>query len=62
MVHDEKISTGLLASFLMYTLQVAMAFAVLSSLYGDFMQALGASHRIFELLDTKPSIPLNVIF
>jgi hypothetical protein len=44
----------------MYTLQVAMAFAVLSSLYGDFMQALGASHRIFELLDTKASIPLNV--
>jgi len=44
----------------MYTLQVAMAFAVLSSLYGDFMQALGASTRIFELLDTKTSIPLNV--
>ncbi len=39
LVHDKKISTGLLASFLMYTLQVAMAFAFLSSVYGDFMQA-----------------------
>jgi ABC-type bacteriocin/lantibiotic exporter with double-glycine peptidase domain len=38
LVHDKKISTGLLASFLMYTLQVAMAFAFLSSLFGDFMQ------------------------
>lgn len=59
LVHDKKISTGLLASFLMYTLQVAMAFAFLSSLYGDFMQALGASQRIFELLDTQSEIQLD---
>lgn len=38
LVHDQKITTGLLASFLMYTLQVAMAFAFITSLYGDFMQ------------------------
>ena len=38
LVHDKKITTGILASFLMYTLQVAMAFGFLSSLYGDFMQ------------------------
>lgn len=59
LVHDKKISTGILASFLMYTLQVAMAFAFLSSVYGDFMQALGASQRIFELLDRNPLIKLN---
>ncbi|RNA22673.1 ABC transporter B family [Brachionus plicatilis] len=59
LVHDKKISTGILASFLMYTLQVAMAFAFLSSVYGDFMQALGASQRIFELLDRSPLIKLN---
>ena len=57
LVHDKSITTGVLSSFLMYTLQVAMAFAFLSSLYGDFMQALGASTRIFELLDSKPKIP-----
>ena len=27
-----------LAAFLLYTLQVAMAFALMSALYGDFMQ------------------------
>jgi hypothetical protein len=40
LVHDKKITTGLLASFLMYTLQVAAAFAFITSLYGDFMQVL----------------------
>lgn len=43
----------------MFTLQVALAFAFLMSLYGDFMQAVGASQRIFEILDTKTDIPLN---
>ncbi|BFZ05409.1 hypothetical protein BsWGS_08448 [Bradybaena similaris] len=50
------ITAGLLTSFLLYTLQVAMGFALLSSLYGDFMQAVGASVRIFTLLDRKPDI------
>ena len=59
LVHDKKISTGLLASFLMYTLQVAMGCAFITSLYGDFMKALGASQRIFEILDSKPKIVLN---
>lgn len=40
LVHEKKITTGILASFLMYTLQVAMAFAFLSALYGDFMQVM----------------------
>ena len=59
LVHDKKLTTGILASFLMYTLQVAFAFGILSSLYGDMMQALGASQRIFELLDGVSKIPLN---
>ena len=36
-----------------------MAFAFLMSLYGDFMQAVGASQRIFEIIDAKTDIPLN---
>jgi len=32
---------------------VAFSFAFLSSLFGDFMSAVGASERIFELLDRK---------
>jgi hypothetical protein len=36
-----------------------MAFGVLSSLYGEFMQALGASQYLFQLLDRVPLIPLS---
>ncbi|XP_063963390.1 ABC transporter B family member 1-like [Lytechinus pictus] len=42
---------------MLYTLNVAMAFAFLSALYGDFMKAVGASERIFMLMDRKPEIP-----
>ncbi|XP_032899235.1 ABC transporter B family member 1-like [Amblyraja radiata] len=62
LVFDERhgkpgISFGTLASFMVYSMNVAMAFGMLASLYGDFMQAVGASIRIFELLDRKPKIP-----
>ncbi|EGD74247.1 ABC transporter B family protein [Salpingoeca rosetta] len=59
LVYHDHITTGVLSGFLLYTLQVAMAFAFLSSLYGDFMQALGASVRIFELMDRQPSIGIT---
>jgi ABC-type multidrug transport system fused ATPase/permease subunit len=42
---------------MLYTLQVSIAFGTLSSLYGDFMKAVGASVRIFELLDRVPEVP-----
>ena len=41
---------------MLYTLNVAMAFAFLSSLYGDFMKAVGSSVRIFELIDRVPEV------
>ncbi|CAF5118581.1 unnamed protein product, partial [Rotaria sp. Silwood1] len=34
LVHDKKLSTGILSSFLLYLIQVAVAFAYLASLYG----------------------------
>ncbi|XP_013415862.1 ABC transporter B family member 25 isoform X2 [Lingula anatina] len=59
LVNEKQLSPGILTSFLLYTLQVAMSFAMLSSLYGDFMQAVGASIRIFDLMDRKPEIPIE---
>eukprot|EP00058_Branchiostoma_floridae_P020352 XP_002605842.1 hypothetical protein BRAFLDRAFT_84327 [Branchiostoma floridae] len=53
------ITIGTLTGFMMYTLNVAMAFAFISSLYGDFMQALGASERIFDLLDRKAEVNMS---
>lgn len=37
MVQD-RLSTGLLTGYMLYSIQIAMAFAFLSSLFGDFMQ------------------------
>eukprot|EP00698_Gefionella_okellyi_P017370 TRINITY_DN5061_c0_g1_i1.p1 TRINITY_DN5061_c0_g1~~TRINITY_DN5061_c0_g1_i1.p1 ORF type:complete len:757 (-),score=183.05 TRINITY_DN5061_c0_g1_i1:362-2632(-) len=56
LVLDNEIPPWLLISFLFYTLNVAASFAMLSSVYGDFMQAVGASERVFELLDMVPQI------
>ncbi|XP_019619825.1 PREDICTED: ABC transporter B family member 1-like [Branchiostoma belcheri] len=53
------LTIGSLTGFMMYTLNVAMAFAFISSLFGDFMQALGASERIFELLDRKAEVNVS---
>lgn len=53
-VLNNDLDSGLLTSFLLYSLTLAMCFAFLSSLYGDFMQAVGASVRIFTILDRVP--------
>lgn len=46
-----QMSVGELTAFLLYTLTVAMSLGALSGLYGDFMKAVGASARVFQLLD-----------
>ena len=47
-------SVGGLTSFLVYTLIVAFSLGALADLWADFMRALGAAERVFELLDRKP--------
>lgn len=53
---DYDFTLGELTSFLMYTLITAMAFAGCSVLWGDFMKAVGASERVFELIEREPKI------
>lgn len=50
------LSVGDLTAFMLYTLFLAFALATLSSLYADFNKALGASERVFELLDRVPAV------
>ncbi|CAH1801610.1 unnamed protein product, partial [Owenia fusiformis] len=57
LVFEKELTAGILTAFLLYTLQVAIGFGLMSALYGDFMQAVGASVRIFQLLDRLPDIP-----
>ncbi len=53
------ITVGELTAFLLYTGLVAVSFGSLASLYGDFMRAIGASERVFELLDATESLELQ---
>merc|ERR1711871_1691332 len=46
---------GLIA-FLLYTIQIAAAIGGLSGLYSSLMQAVGASERMFALIDRVPAI------
>lgn len=55
-VLDGRLSGGELIAFLIYGLTVAQSLASLASLYGQLQQALGATRRVFELLDTQPDV------
>ena len=52
-----SMTVGQLTSFLLYTLIVAFSLGTLASLWTDFMRAIGATERVFELLDRVPSMP-----
>ncbi|MCB2010099.1 MAG: ATP-binding cassette domain-containing protein [Geminicoccaceae bacterium] len=51
-----RITAGELSSFVFYATIVASAFGGLSDVFGDLQRAAGATERLFELLETEPSI------
>jgi len=51
-----NLTPGQLISFLLYTMMIAAPIAAFTSLYSQFQQALGASERVFQLLDTPPEL------
>ena len=53
---DKQIAFGELTSFMLYTFTVAFSLGALSGLYEDFSKAMGASLRVFELLERVPEI------
>ena len=55
-VLDGSLTVGELVTFLLYTLVVAGAIGAFTGLYSQLQEALGASKRIFELLDEAPEI------
>lgn len=55
-VIEGRLTAGGLVAYLIYTLMVATPVASLAGLYAQFQSALGASQRLFELLDTPPEI------
>lgn len=55
-VINGNMTAGQLVSYLVYTMLVATPVATLAGLYAEFQSALGASERIFELMDSVPDI------
>jgi subfamily B ATP-binding cassette protein MsbA len=56
MVLDGTLTPGALVSFLLYAVTVAGAVGHLASLFGSYQEAIGASERVFELLDARSSV------
>ena len=59
LVVDNEMSAGELTSFILYTLIVAFSIGAMAGLWADFMRAVGAAERVFDLIDREPLIPLT---
>jgi subfamily B ATP-binding cassette protein MsbA len=55
-VLENRLSGGELIAFLIYGLSVAGSLASLVGLYSSFAEALGATKRVFEILDETPDV------
>lgn len=52
-----SLSSGELVQFLLYLFVVAIGVGSLGSLWGDLMAGVGASQRIFEIIEREPAFP-----
>ncbi|XP_071800167.1 ATP-binding cassette sub-family B member 10, mitochondrial-like [Asterias amurensis] len=59
MMQDAQITVGSLSSFLLYAAYVGISVGGISSFYSELMKGLGASTRLWEILDRTPTIPLK---
>jgi ABC-type multidrug transport system fused ATPase/permease subunit len=55
-VIDGELSPGELAGYLLYTIMIAGAMGSLAQVWANLQSALGATGRVFELLDEEPAI------
>lgn len=56
-----NLTAGNLVTFLLYTLTVAGAIGTFTGLYAQLQEALGASKRIFELIDEPPEVASSAV-
>lgn len=54
LVINKEMTPGELAAYILYTMFVAMSLGILAGLWSDFMKAVGAAERVFELMDRLP--------
>ncbi len=55
-VVNGSLTAGGLVAYLVYTMMVAAPIASLAGLYAQFQSAIGATERVFALMDTEPDI------
>ncbi len=55
-VLDDRLTGGELIAFLIYGLTIAGSVAALASLYTNIQEALGATRRVFQIIDTEPDV------
>jgi ATP-binding cassette, subfamily B, bacterial MsbA len=56
LVLEGALTPGALVKFLLYAITVAAAVGSLASLFGSYQEAVGAAQRVFDLLQTKPTV------
>ncbi|HEY2895737.1 MAG TPA: ABC transporter transmembrane domain-containing protein [Gemmatimonadaceae bacterium] len=56
LVLAHALTGGALVEFLFYAFFVAAAVGALGQLFGAYQEAIGAARRVFDLLETKPTI------
>jgi ATP-binding cassette, subfamily B, bacterial MsbA len=55
-VIEGRLTLADITAFLIYAINIAASLGGLASLYGQFREAIGGIQRVFEILDTKPTI------
>eukprot|EP01083_Nonionella_stella_P085409 236851_1 len=56
LLQQGAITSGTLTSFLFYTVYLGMSVMNMTRFYSELMKSLGASERVFELIDRSPQI------
>ena len=59
LVLEGELSGGYLVSFILYQLQLSFYIDEIGEIYTGLMEAVGASQKVFELIDRKPKIENN---
>jgi len=59
LVTTDVLTVGNLASFVLYSAYVGIGLSGVSTFYAEMMKGLGASTRLWELVDKQPTIPIS---
>lgn len=59
MISDSSITVGSLSAFLLYAAYTGISITGISNFYAEMNKALGASTRLFELINRKPKILIH---